>query len=50
LGNFAPRKRKKKKQLKLTKVDWPIIDGLPTTKHFGESFSILLHLEQFKML
>jgi hypothetical protein len=50
LGNFAPRKRKKKKQLKLTKVDWPIIDGLPMTKHFGESFSILLHLEQFKML
>ncbi len=42
--------QKKKKKLKPTKVDRLIVNHLPMTKHFGRSFSILLHFEQFKML
>jgi hypothetical protein len=32
------------------RVNWPIIECLPMTKHFGRSFSILVHFEWFKML
>ncbi len=32
------------------RVNWPIINHLPMTEHFGRSFSILLHFEWFKML
>jgi hypothetical protein len=33
-----------------TRVKQPITDHLFVTKHFGRSFSILLHFEWFKML
>jgi len=32
------------------RVNWPITNHLSMTKHFGRSFSILLHFEWFKIL